>query len=129
MPHFSISGSFSLNPPSVPSFGIEWYAKAMDNPMVMTSPTIFGYNPKTGNVMGGGENGSEVVSGTNTLMSMIGAVVDGKMSGVVEQMLAVLTGILNAIVSGNEDMLRALLNGQTIKIGEREFRRLVREYA
>ena len=71
LPHISISGKLSLNPPSVPKLSIDWYSKAMSNPMIMDKPTIFGYNPATGSFMGGGEAGSEVVSGTNTLMNMI----------------------------------------------------------
>lgn len=55
----------------IPKLGIDWYAKAMDEPMIMNRPTIFGYNGATGELMGGGEAGSEVVSGTNTLMQMI----------------------------------------------------------
>lgn len=72
MPHFSISGKFSLNPPSVPKLGIEWYKKAYNNPMLLNSPTIFGYDAASGNYLGGGDgNGSEVVAGSNTLMGMI----------------------------------------------------------
>lgn len=71
MPHITVSGNFSVNPPSAPSFGVEWYKKAMDTPMLMNEPTIFGYNSASGKFMGGGEAGSEVVSGTNTLMNMI----------------------------------------------------------
>ena len=71
MPHISVSGTFSVNPPSAPQFAVEWYKKAMNTPMLMNEPTIFGYNAASGNFMGGGEAGSEVVSGTNTLMNMI----------------------------------------------------------
>ena len=74
MPHFSISGKFSLDPPSVPKFSVDWYKKAMDEPMIMNSPTAFGINAN-GQIMAGGEAGSEVVSGTETLMNMIGDVV------------------------------------------------------
>ncbi len=77
MPHPYIRGSFSLNPPSVPSFGIDWYKKAMDDPIIMNSPTAFGIN-KLGQVMAGGEAGSEVVSGTDTLMNMISEAVAAK---------------------------------------------------
>lgn len=71
MPHFSIKGSFSLNPPSVPRLSIDWYKKAMSGGMILNSPTIFGYDAATGQFLGGGEAGSETVVGTSSLMSMI----------------------------------------------------------
>ncbi len=74
LPHFSMEGSFSLNPPSIPHIGVEWYKKAMDAPVIMDKPTAFGINP-SGQIMAGGEAGSEVVSGTQTLMNMISAAV------------------------------------------------------
>lgn len=83
MPHPRISGSFSLNPPSVPSFSIDWYGKAMNDPMIMESPTMFGIN-SMGEVMAGGERGSEVVSGTDTLMRMIAQAVASQNGNVVE---------------------------------------------
>ena len=79
LPHFSIKPSGwkigDLLEGSIPSLGIEWYAKAMKNPMVMTKPTVFGYNAETGKLQAGGEAGAEVVSGAGTLMGMISAAV------------------------------------------------------
>ena len=78
LPHISISGSFSLTPPSVPHFGISWYKKVMDDGMIMNQPTIFGYNAKSNQFLAGGEAGSETVVGTQSLMDMIrGATHDG----------------------------------------------------
>jgi phage-related minor tail protein len=69
LPHFSISGEFSINPPKVPKLSVEWYAKAMDNGMILKSPTIFGMGG--GSLLGAGESGSETIVGTNSLMNMI----------------------------------------------------------
>lgn len=71
LPHISISGRFSINPPSAPKFSISWYKKAMENAMILNSPTIFGYSQASGKFLGGGEAGNEVVAGQNTLMNLI----------------------------------------------------------
>ena len=77
LPHFSISGSFSLNPPSIPHFSVEWYRKAMNNGMILNSPTIFG---ASGNhLLGGGDAGPEAVVGVPSLMDMIQAAVSNSM--------------------------------------------------
>lgn len=74
LPHFNISGKFSLNPPSIPKFSVDWYAKAMNNPMLLDRPTIFGMQGNK--LLGAGEAGAEVVAGADKLMSMIRTAVD-----------------------------------------------------
>lgn len=67
LPHISITGSFSLVPPSVPKFGIDWYK----NGGILTDPTIFGFNPMTGNYMAGGEAGAEAIAPVSDLMDYV----------------------------------------------------------
>ena len=69
LPHFSISGSFSLNPPSIPHFSVDWYKKAMSGGMILKDATIFGQSG--GTLLGGGEAGDEAVVGVSSLRSMI----------------------------------------------------------
>ena len=71
LPHFSISGKFSLNPPQIPHFSVSWYKKAMDNPVMFTKPTIFSMNPATGQAKGAGEAGDELMIGKETMLNMI----------------------------------------------------------
>lgn len=78
LPHISISGRFSINPPSVPHFGISWYKKAMDNPMLFTEPTLFDLNPNTGVGKVAGEAGDEMMYGRTNLMDDIATVVAEK---------------------------------------------------
>ena len=79
LPHIKLP-HFAINPPgwklgdllkgSIPSLGINWYAKAMEHGMVLDHPTIFGM--QDGQLLGGGEAGREVVIGEAALKRMLG---------------------------------------------------------
>lgn len=93
LPHFSISGSFSLNPPSIPSFGIDWYKEGG----IMTDPTVFGRNPGTGNAMVGGEAGPEAIAPIELLKEYVREAVaegDSRLYDVLEAIRALLAEYL-----------------------------------
>lgn len=66
LPHFRVTGEDGWG---LPHISIDWYAKAMQSGMRLTSPTIFGAN--NGSLMAGGEAGNEWVVGESSILSMI----------------------------------------------------------
>ena len=82
LPKFGVSPSGwkigDLLKGKIPKLSIKWHAEAMQKPMIMTKPTVFGYDAGSGKLLGGGEAGSEVVSGTSTLMRMIQSAVSSQ---------------------------------------------------
>lgn len=127
LPHFKVDGEFSLNPPKVPKFAIDWYDKAMDDGMILNKPTIFGVNSK-GQPMGGGETGSETVVGTQSLMNMINNAVGQSNNGLYDVLDKILT-VLKNIDNSMYDKIVAALQALGIEFDERELARLVKKYA
>lgn len=67
LPHFSVSGKFSLNPPSIPKFGVKWYDKGG----IFSSPSIIGV----------GEKRPEFVGALDDLKAIVAEVIDKKGTG------------------------------------------------
>lgn len=74
LPHISITGSFSIAPPSVPHFSISWYKKGG----IMTSPTLFGINGSS--LMAGGEAGPEAILPLKGFYDQLSALLDQKLN-------------------------------------------------
>lgn len=70
LPHFSITGKFSLNPPEIPHFSVDWYKKAMTDPILLQGATIFG--SMNGKGLGGGEAGKEVILNWDKMKAEMG---------------------------------------------------------
>ena len=122
LPHLKISGSFSLDPPSVPSFSLEWYKKGG----VMTDPTIFGFNPYTGSAMVGGEAGAEAIAPIDVLQGYVAAAVASQNADIVP----LLSKIHDAIVDLSDkmgDSMRNAVDGMSFSMDNRKFGRLVKD--
>ena len=111
LPHFSLSGEFSLNPPSVPHLSVDWYKKAMDMPYMFTTPTVM-QTPY--GAIGAGEAGHEIMYGKQALMR----------------------DIANASSANNATLVNAFYRAMvaalktadiTVDISGREFKRVLRE--
>ena len=76
LPHFKISGSFSLNPPSVPHFGVEWYKTGG----IMMNPTVFGMNGTR--LMVGGEAGAEAILPLAEFYTQLNSMLDRKLKAI-----------------------------------------------
>lgn len=84
LPHLSITGSFSINPPSVPHFSISWYK----NGGIMTDPTLFGMAGTT--ALAGGEAGPEAILPLRPFYDYLNAVLDEKLNRFLEAAESVL---------------------------------------
>lgn len=114
MPHPYISGSFSLNPPSVPSFGINWYAKGG----ILTEPTLFSLNPKTGRASVGGEAGDEAVAPIDTLLTYIRTAVGEQNSDLAGKLDALIELLQQYFSTMLDNMQRGIVLDSGVLVGE-----------
>ena len=97
LPHFKASGEWSLVPPKVPKFSVDWYA----NGGILNSPTIFGSNGNS--LMGGGEAGKEAVLPIDLLRSYIREENQGN-----NEVLAQMMHTVFLVYAGNESNSRSV---------------------
>ena len=98
LPHFSIEGEFSLNPPKVPSLSVQWYK----NGGIMTHPTVFGMNGNS--AMVGGEAGSEAILPLDMLWKKMGEMLSGQNQQIINN--------INVAVEGGQSVDNTILAGE-----------------
>lgn len=99
LPHFSVKpkgwGVGDLLKGKIPSLGINWYAKAMDEPMMLDGATIFG--SANGKLLGGGEVGNEYITGEAGLSRVVADVLDSRLESVINKQITLLELIIEIL--------------------------------
>ena len=68
LPKFTMTGSFSLNPPSVPRLGVQWRHRGG----IFKKPTVLANGQGVGDASNGGGSAAEVVAPLSDLKQMLG---------------------------------------------------------
>lgn len=131
LPHFNIKPNGwnvgDLLKGKIPSLGIKWYAQAMDNPMILDAPTIFGMS--NGQMLGAGEAGAEVVAGRDTLMKMINQASNNRADEILDALRRIIA-LLSDEDRLHDIIVKALNDGSfAVMLDGREVGRIVRKYA
>ena len=119
LPHFKIEGSFSLNPPRVPSFGVEWYDKGG----IFSSPSIIGV----------GEKRPEFVGALDDLKTLIREVLEEKGVGGDVDLSGIRDGQSTLLIKELVDEVRNLIytvgnKDIVVAVGDREIARATYKY-
>ncbi len=108
LPHFRVTPSGwkigDLLKGSIPKLGISWYAKGG----ILNKPTIFDYDPRTGNAKIGGEAGAEAVAPIDTLLGYIRTAVaeqNGDVVSAIDRLIMMLADYLPQLLNKNNQLV------------------------